>query len=718
MNHFFILIFIFSINLIYSKEYLWPSDNLDAITATFGEPRTARFHAGIDVRTYGQINEKLYAIESGHISRINLSPYKYGKAIYLTLNDGNIVLYSHINSFPKKIENFIDSLKIRFNKNYFDYNLKNNEKINFNKGELIAYSGDSGSLTGPHLHFEIRDSLNNPLNPLIFFKEFNDTINPIIDELAFIPLSNNTWINGIQDYVKIKPLKINNNKYVINDTISTVGKFGIAINSYDKVNNQPFKFGIYEIELFINNDLYYSIKFDKYSFSEDKLINQELDFSLLQNKERFHRLFLADEFKLNFVNNNSPYLLVDNKYHNITINISDISNNKIQLQGVITGQMLTMPNIENFLSEDSTIIIFEDNFSTNIKSRFKEYNENLNILYEENNIINLSQLTYPFDVLEYSHKKNGIESKKEFFSIDKIDPYNIDGSINIKHLDSGIIIEFVEKIFSGYSPQLEIEYENKKYKLPFYRKNKNIFSSEILNVTELDNIKKINIIYDSKPSKVFEKKIIGFYSNNESEFLYKNIIINANNNTTMVPTLIWIEDDNTNYKFQDFKVIIEPFKINPTSIPFEKGLNLSTNENCANCSFYKFNGGRWKIVSSEIKNDRVSANIKYSGVYALLEEKNNPIISNLTPAINSKYNIKDLNNILFNVVDEQSRINPYNVEIYLNNKKMFYDYIPYRNLISSKINNEIILGENKIEIKISDKVGNQKNILGEFIVIE
>ena len=64
MNHFFILIFIFSINLIYSKEYLWPSDNLDAITATFGEPRTARFHAGIDVRTYGQINEKLYAIES------------------------------------------------------------------------------------------------------------------------------------------------------------------------------------------------------------------------------------------------------------------------------------------------------------------------------------------------------------------------------------------------------------------------------------------------------------------------------------------------------------------------------------------------------------------------------------------------------------------------------------------------------------------------------
>ena len=202
-------------------------------------------------------------------------------------------------------------------------------------------------------------------------------------------------------------------------------------------------------------------------------------------------------------------------------------------------------------------------------------------------------------------KKNGIESKKEYFSIDKIDPYNIDGSINIKHLDSGIIIEFVEKIFSGYSPQLEIEYENKRYKLPFYRKNKNIFSSEILNVTELDNIKKINIIYDSKPSKVFEKKIIGFYSNNESEFLYKNIIINANNNTTMVPTLIWIEDDNTNYKFQDFKIIIEPFKINPTSIPFEKGLNLSTNENCANCSFYKFNEGRWKIVSSEIKNDRV-----------------------------------------------------------------------------------------------------------------
>ena len=113
MNHFFLLLFLLNINLLNSSQYIWPTDDIDAITTTFGEPRTKRFHAGIDIRTYGALNKKIYAIDSGYIHRINISQNKYGKAIYLKLNDGNIILYSHLNKFNEKITNLIHRLNMK-----------------------------------------------------------------------------------------------------------------------------------------------------------------------------------------------------------------------------------------------------------------------------------------------------------------------------------------------------------------------------------------------------------------------------------------------------------------------------------------------------------------------------------------------------------------------------------------------------------------------------
>jgi len=722
LNHFFLLLFLLNINLLNSSQYIWPTDDINAITTTFGEPRSKRFHAGIDVRTYGALNKKIYAIDSGYIYRINISPNKYGKAIYLKLNDGNIILYSHLNKFNEKITDLIHRLNMKFNENFFDYELNENEKIKLNKGDVIGYTGDTGSLTGPHLHFEIRDSLNNPINPLKYYNTFDDTIKPIINEIAFIPLSNNTWINNIQDYNIIKPKKINEYKYVIEDTVSIIGQFGIAINAFDKVHNQPFDFGVYKIELFIDNELLYSINFDKYSFTQDNLIYNEVDYHLIQKGSVFHRLFSSNKNKLNFIEINNPFILLDDNYHNMIINISDINNNKIQLQGIILGKMLTNNNIFSFVDSNNTTIKFHnENTTINLKSRFKDQDNNLSLTSLINSKqINIDQLVPPYDIIEHYYSNSwGISSRKEYLSFRKLNPYKINGSVLLKHLDNGIIIEFEEDLFSGYNPTLELLTDNNKKVHDLYRKEKNLLSSKLINILEFENVKKINVIYNSTPNLVFEKKINGFITNKKGDYYFKKLNFKFNSNTFANNTCIWIEE-NKNIHINNYEIIVEPFLINPNTIPYNNPISITYNyNNCKNCSFYKYNdNNKWKIIDSNFYNNSITAEINTSGTYALLKEINQPVISNLKPSLNSKYSSDDVKQIIFNIKDELSGINPYNINILLNNNKLFYDYISYRNLVLANINQELEPGIQSLKIEISDNVGNKKSMIGEFIILD
>src|SRR5947207_7045079 len=69
------------------------------LSANFGDIREDHFHTGIDIRTHEKIGYKVYAAADGYVSRIKVSPYGYGKVLYVTHPNGYMTVYGHLDHF-------------------------------------------------------------------------------------------------------------------------------------------------------------------------------------------------------------------------------------------------------------------------------------------------------------------------------------------------------------------------------------------------------------------------------------------------------------------------------------------------------------------------------------------------------------------------------------------------------------------------------------------
>ncbi|MCS6819138.1 MAG: M23 family metallopeptidase, partial [Chitinophagales bacterium] len=141
-----------------------PVDIPIQLAGTYGEPRKLHFHTGIDIRTNQMEGLNIYAVEQGYVSRINVSGSGYGKALYITHPRGYTSVYAHLLCFSEKIERRLRQEQYAKESFSVDFSLKPHE-LPVAKGELVALSGNTGGSGGPHLHFEIRDSLERPINP-------------------------------------------------------------------------------------------------------------------------------------------------------------------------------------------------------------------------------------------------------------------------------------------------------------------------------------------------------------------------------------------------------------------------------------------------------------------------------------------------------------------------------------------------------------------------
>lgn len=340
-----ILLFL-SMHLVAQKTYPTdafrsPLDITTILSGTFGELRSNHFHSGIDIKTQQREGLPVYGIGEGTITRIKVSIWGYGKVLYIAHPNGYTSVYGHLQKFSPKIEAYIKQIQYE-KKNYEVEVFPDYGELKIEKGEVIAYSGNTGGSSGPHLHFEIRSSVSEkPTNPLLYGLEVADATNPVIEKLFVYPLSENAQVNKSEERIEVNFTRKSDGS-LLADPINASGKIGIGFIGYDRQDMAANQNGLYAVALSVNDKTYSIYDFDSFSFGETRYINTLIDYEYYgRYRKRIQKCFKTAGNNLSIYRelyNNGEIHVKEGLSYSVVLTVTDLKGNETRLTLPITGK--------------------------------------------------------------------------------------------------------------------------------------------------------------------------------------------------------------------------------------------------------------------------------------------------------------------------------------------------------------------------------------------
>lgn len=268
------------------------------LSAIFGDIRPNHFHMGLDFKTNQKEGIPIYAIADGFISRIRISPNGYGRVLYIDHPDGITSVYAHCSAFSNEIVDFILPKQVAAFSNTIDLKLEKNQ-FPVKKGSFIAFSGNSGSSTGPHLHFELRETATeHGLNPLLHGFSISDPFAPSIEAVKLYAVDEKGYqIPGKSKIIKVQKTKngfaIPTNKVLLPaDFVPSYGFLAFAVAGTDRIGTNGANCGLYENICLVDADTLFHSICDRISFDDSRFVNSHQDYDEYKtSKTRFHKLF-------------------------------------------------------------------------------------------------------------------------------------------------------------------------------------------------------------------------------------------------------------------------------------------------------------------------------------------------------------------------------------------------------------------------------------------
>ncbi len=359
------------------------------LAGTMGEIRATHFHTGIDIKTSGITGLKVYATHTGYVSRIRVGPAGYGNCLYIIDKNGETAVYGHLLRFRDDIQQY--TVEEQYKRQSFEVNLfPAKDKFPVEIGDFIALSGNSGSTTGPHLHFELRDPHLKIINPLSrHFKEIKDDIPPIVQAFSIKTLDIHSRVNDQFGNFIFSPTRADN-VFENDDPIDIYGTIGIEVQAFDRLNGAANRDGIPYIKVYLDGNIILDMDLTTFSIPQASNTPVYYDNRLKMTTRRtFQKLFIDDGNQLPFYKsevNKGKITIRDTLMHQVQVVFTDLYGNQsflnLHLRGAIPKvnhkKRVTIPdNPISWDSYDNTLVI---------KNREKGESPDKSIIYSNHRI--------------------------------------------------------------------------------------------------------------------------------------------------------------------------------------------------------------------------------------------------------------------------------------------------------------------------------------------
>jgi len=700
---------------LYTKDkelYPLPLKEHNGYSSSFMEYRSTHFHAGVDLRTFQKTGYPVYSIANGYLYKIRAVKRGSGKGLYILHDDGNYSIYFHLEKFAPKIERLYEKqvkLKGKYFGNYFPL-----ERIRIKRGELIAYSGETGA-GYPHLHLEIRDKDYAAINPfkVLDYKK-QDYTPPFFKFIILKPY--NGIVNGdVKDYA-FKFSK-HGNVFVLNEPVIYTNSFDLILSVKDIADTfktvAPYKIIVRDEKRDVFN-----LEFNRFFRKDNNLLGYVYNLYYSPPSYYTYNLFYQSGFYLESSNQLTPEYF-KNKTGNfkLKIEVEDNFSNKsfAEIEFIkVREPELIIDDIRKIGNRIEMVVkkLFAKDFEKiGLLLLNKDFDEiysgelKYNVIMSSKRFV-LNSIDDSVKYLEFGFfKKNKLILKKRFA---------LNNEINNKFIDFDVYINrdfFCLNTNNNYFNPLKLRINNTKdvvFKTKVLNKRVVYFKENFYE--DLYDNNNIDILNESG-KKIKSFNLIKLSPETNKSFSYNDFKLRISKNSVNDKKIIHFEKRNY---YSKYPIISEQISIYPYDIPFTSDVYIDFEKKVKKpyqCGIFEYDvfKNKWKYRYTTYNREKnvFEYKTRKTGIYAVLRDIFPPKIKILRT--NTKY-LNKMSVIDIFISDEGKGVDDNSIKVYINKRLVSEEYDPDWNRIRIKdVYKYLKKGKNVIKIFVKDYAKNKSS---------